>query len=110
VLAGLPPLIAPSIVFVLSHGGHCPSCEHTATLPCMITCLATSSLVGALVGTRAAADRFPRRFALAAIASAALTGLLGCGTIGLGGAVGIVVGLVAGGVTGWVVAARSAHA
>ena len=102
VLAGLPPLIAPAIVFVLSRGGHCPSCEHTAALPCMITCFATSSLVGALVGTRAVGDRSPRRFALAAIASAALTGLLGCTTIGLGGALGIVVG--------WVVAARSAHA
>jgi hypothetical protein len=76
----------------------------------MIVCFATSSLVGALVGTRAAGDRSPPRFALAAIAAAALTGLLGCGTIGLGGALGIVVGLVAGGVTGWVVAARSAHA
>src|SRR5689334_5385319 len=28
VLAGLPPLIAPSIVLVLSRGGHCPSCHH----------------------------------------------------------------------------------
>ncbi|HSR98832.1 MAG TPA: hypothetical protein VLM79_17365 [Kofleriaceae bacterium] len=110
VLAGLPPLIVPSIVFALSYGGHCPSCEHTAALPCMIACFGTSSLVGAFVGTRAAADPAPRRFAVAAIAAAALTGLLGCGTIGLGGALGIVVGLVAGGLTGWVVAARSAHA
>jgi hypothetical protein len=34
----------------------------------------------------------PRRFAIAAITSAALTGLLGCGTTGLGGAAGVVIG------------------
>src|SRR5215831_10159510 len=33
VLAGLPPLIAPTIVFALGHGGRCPSCELGATLP-----------------------------------------------------------------------------
>ena len=53
-----------------------------------------------------------RRVALRSARSPAalLTGLLGCGTTGLGGALGIVVGLVAGGVTGWVVASRTAHA
>jgi hypothetical protein len=110
VLAGLPPLIAPSIVFALSNGGHCASCEHVAAVPCMITCFATSSLVGLLVGARAISDPSPRHFALAAIAAAALTGLLGCGTIGLGGALGVVVGLLAGGITGWIMAGRAAHA
>jgi hypothetical protein len=61
------------------------------------------------VGHRASTDASPPRFATAAIASAALTGLLGCGTTGLGGAIGVVAGLVAGGVTGWIVAARTAH-
>jgi hypothetical protein len=51
----------------------------------------SSALVGGLVGFRAVADVAPRRFAVAAIASAALTGLLGCGTTGLGGALGVVV-------------------
>ena len=110
VLAGLPPLIAPSIAFALSNGGHCASCEHVAAIPCMITCFAASSLVGLLVGGHAVGDAFPRRFAFAAIATAALTGLLGCGTIGLGGALGVVVGLVAGGITGWIMAGRAAHA
>lgn len=110
VLAGLPPLIAPSLVFAASHGGHCPTCHDGATLPCMITCFATSSLVGLLVGHRAVTDAVPRRFAIAAITTAALTGLLGCGTTGLGGALGVVIGLVAGGTTGWVVANRAAHA
>jgi hypothetical protein len=109
VIAGVPPLVAPSLVFALSHGAHCPLCEQGATLPCLITCFGTSALVGALVGVRAAADAAPRRFAIAAIASAALTGLLGCGTTGLGGALGVVIGLVAGGVTGWSVAGRTAH-
>jgi hypothetical protein len=109
VLAGLPPLIAPSVVFALSHGGHCPSCEMGATWPCLLACFGTSSVLGMLVGYRATTDESPRRFAMAAIATAALTGLLGCGTTGLGGAIGVVFGLVAGGVTGWVVAGRTAH-
>src|SRR5215510_9464319 len=46
VLAGLPPLVAPSLALALSHGDHCAMCAHSATLSCMITCFATSSLVG----------------------------------------------------------------
>lgn len=110
VIAGLPPLIVPSIVFALSSGGHCTSCEPTATLPCVLACFGSGSLVGILVGYRAISDAVPRRFALAAISTAALTGLLGCGTTGLGGALGVVIGLVAGGVTGWLVAGRTAQA
>lgn len=110
VVAGLPPLIAPSLVFALSHGGHCAICDQGAMLPCLITCFATGSLVGILVGHRAVRDPSSRRFAAAAIATAALTGLLGCSTTGLGGALGVVIGLVAGGVTGWVVGMRAAHA
>ena len=109
VLAGLPPLIAPSVAWAASHGGHCATCEQHAVVSCMITCFATSSIVGLLVGYRAM-NESSRRFAIAAIATAALTGLLGCGTTGLGGALGVVIGLVAGGVTGWFVAARAAHA
>lgn len=109
VLAGLPPLIAPSVAFALSNGGHCATCDHTATVSCLITCFATSSIVGLVVGYHAM-NESSRRFAIAAIATAALTGLLGCGTTGLGGALGVVIGLVAGGVTGWLVAARAAHA
>jgi hypothetical protein len=109
VTAGLPPLVAPSLVFALTGGPHCGSCESSATLPCLIACFAASSLVGILVGHRAVGDRAPRRFAVAAITAAALTGLLGCGTTGLGGALGVVVGVVAGGVAGWVVAARTAQ-
>ena len=110
VLAGIPPLFAPTIVFALAHGGHCPNCEMGPTLPCLLACFGTSSLVGTLVGYRATLDASPRRFAIAALASAALTGLLACATTGLGGATGIVIGLVTGGVTGWVVAGRTAHA
>ena len=108
VLAGLPPLIAPSIVLALTPG-HCASCETGVTWQCLLACFGTSSLLGMFVGHRATSDASPRHFAAAAIATAALTGLLGCGTTGLGGALGVVVGLVAGGVTGWVVAGRTAH-
>ena len=111
VLAGLPPLIAPAIAWTLSTtGGHCASCETTATLPCIVACFGSGALVGMLVGYRAIADGSPRRYAIAAMSTAALTGLLGCGTIGLGGAVGVSVGLVAGGVAGWIVAGRTAQA
>jgi hypothetical protein len=111
VLAGLPPLIIPSIAWTLySSAGHCSSCETSATLPCLIACFATGSLVGILVGYRAISDASPRRYALAAMTTAALGGLLGCGTTGLGGATGVVLGLVAGGVAGWIVAGRTATA
>lgn len=107
VIAGLPQLIVPSIAWTLtSNAGHCASCETTATLPCILACFGTGSLVGILVGYRAIADSSPRRYAIGAISTAALTGLLGCGTIGLGGAVGVSVGLVAGGVAGWMVGRR----
>lgn len=100
-LAGLPPLIGPSIVFALAHGGHCADCA-SPTLACVGTCLGTGLAVGALVGARALREPgSSARFALAAFATAAATGLLGCGTTGLAGAVGVVVGLAAGGVTGW---------
>ena len=59
-----------------------------------------------LVGGRAARDPAPRAFGVSAIATAVLTGLLGCGTVGLFGAAGVVIGLVAGGVTGWAVRGR----
>jgi hypothetical protein len=111
VLAGLPPLVVPSIAWTLSSSaGHCTTCETSAMLPCLIACFGTGSLVGILVGYRAISDASPRRYALGAIATAALGGLLGCGTTGLGGATGVVVGLVAGGVAGWIVAGRTAHA
>lgn len=110
VLAGLPPLLAPTVVIALSHGENCASCEVGASWTCLLACFGTSSVLGMFVGHRATTDESPQRFAIAAIATAALTGLLGCGTTGLGGAIGVVVGLVAGGVTGWVVAGRTAHA
>jgi hypothetical protein len=109
VLAGLPPLIVPSIVLALQ-SQHCSSCGTVAMWPCLLVCFGTSSLVGIFVGYRAIADPSPRRFAAGALATASLTGLLGCGTTGLGGAVGVVVGLIAGGVTGWVVAGRTSTA
>jgi hypothetical protein len=110
VLAGLPPLIAPTLVFALGHGGHCPSCMLAPTLGCIATCFGTSALVGMFVGHAAMRDAAPSRYATAAIATAMTTGLLCCTTVGFAGVLGIVVGLVAGGIAGWVVAARDAHA
>ena len=109
-LAGLPVFVAPALYFMVTHGGHCPDCAVTPSLTCTLVCFGTSSLVGLAVGHVATRDESPHRFGAAALGSAVLTGLLGCATIGLGGALGIVIGLVAGGVTGWVVARRTAHA
>jgi hypothetical protein len=101
VLAGMPPMIVSSVVTTLATGGHCASCGTVATWQCTLACLGTSALVGAFVGYQAISDRSPSRFAGAAITTAALTGLLGCATMGLSGALGVVIGLVAGGITGW---------
>jgi hypothetical protein len=76
----------------------------------LLACFGTSSLVGLVVGGYAMRDTLPSRFAAGALACAALTGLLGCATTGFGGAVGIVIGIAAGGATGWLVAGRAAHA
>ena len=110
VFAGLPVFIAPAIYFLVTQHGSCVHCRMEPSLTCLLVCFGTSSAVGALVGHVATRDASPRRFALAAVAGALLTGLLGCGTTGYGGALGIVVGLVAGSVTGWAVATRAAHA
>jgi hypothetical protein len=110
VLAGLPPLVAPWLLFALTHGGriaHCPACDGAPTLGCIVTCFATSAVVGTLVGLRAVQDRSPLRFTAAALVAAAFTGALGCASTGIGGAVGVLVGLVAGGATGWVLAHRT---
>jgi hypothetical protein len=80
------------------------------SLTSMPVCFGTSSAVGVLVGHVATRHTSPRRFALAAVATALLTGLLGCGTTGYGGALGIIAGIVAGSLTGWAVATRTAHA
>jgi hypothetical protein len=108
VLAGLPPLIVPSLVIAMSTT-HCAGCTAAPTWWCVLACFGSSSIVGMLVGHRATIDRSSSRYAIAALSTAALTGLLGCGTTGLGGAAGVVIGLVAGAVTGWIVGGRTAH-
>ncbi len=107
VLAGLPPMLAPVVISLVSHGMiRCADCPSVPSLTCTLTCFATASIVGLAVGHRATRDLAPSRFAGAAMITAILTGALGCATTGLGGALGIVIGLVAGGVTGWVSATR----
>jgi len=109
-LAGVPVFIAPAMYFAISHGTHCPACAMTPSLTCMLVCIGTSSLVGTAVGYIATRDTSPYRFGGGALATALLAGLLGCGSVGFGGALGVVIGIVAGGVTGWVVAGRAATA
>lgn len=109
IAAGLPVFIAPAIYIFFTHGS-CTNCRMEPSLTCMLVCFGTSSAVGALVGHIAVRDQFPRRFGVAAVAAALLTGLLGCGAMGVGGALGVGVGLVAGSLTGWAVASRAAHA
>jgi hypothetical protein len=108
--AGLPVFVAPALYFMITQGSHCPDCAMQPSLTCMLVCLGTSALVGVAVGHAATRDPSPPRFGSGAIASALLAGLLGCGTIGVAGAIGVAIGLVAGGVTGWVVARRPVSA
>ena len=110
-LAGFPALIAPWLVFAVTHRGHfgpCPACDGAPTLTCVVTCFTISAVVSAAVGYRASQDRSPHRYAAAALVAAVLTGTLACASTGIGGVLGIVVGLVTGGATGWAVAHRSA--
>lgn len=109
-LAGVPVFVAPAIYFLCAHGRHCPECSMGPSLTCMLVCLGTSSLVGIGVGHLATRDASPYRFGGGALSTALLAGLLGCGTVGFGGAMGVAIGLVAGSVTGWVVASRTAAA
>jgi hypothetical protein len=109
-LAGVPVFVAPAIYYLVAHGTHCPSCAMGPSLACMLVCVGTSSVAGIAVGYAATRDVSPPRFAGGALASALLAGLLGCGTFGVAGALGVVMGLVAGGVTGWLVAGRTAAA
>jgi hypothetical protein len=105
VLAGVPVFIAPTIVFALTHGSvMCPDCALGPTPACLVTCLATSSLVGLAIGFTT--SRESPRFILAALVTAVLVGLLGCATTGFAGALGIVIGVIAGGATGWLVHGR----
>lgn len=94
VAAGLPVFIAPAIYLLVTHGS-CTRCQMEPSLTCMLVCFGTSSAVGALVGqhrdARSVASPVCRRCG----GQRTLDGLLGCGAIGLGGALGIVAGLVA---------------
>ncbi len=109
IAAGIPVFVAPALYFLTTRG-HCPQCVMAPSLTCMLTCIATSSVAGIAVGYVATSDESPRRFGGGAIATALLTGLLGCGTVGFVGAIGVLFGLAAGGVTGWAVAGRTARA
>src|SRR5438067_970015 len=50
VLAGLPPLIVPSLVIALTATTHCESCNGTPTWFCVLACFGSSSVVGTIVG------------------------------------------------------------
>lgn len=108
-LAGVPVFVAPAIYFLMTRG-HCAGCAAGPSLICVLVCVGTSLGAGALVGHLATRDHAPRRFALGAVATALLTGLLGCGTVGVAGAIGVILGVATGGVTGWVVSGRTARA
>lgn len=100
VVAGLLPLIVPTVVIATRGKMHCASCAPSAgnLLMCTIVCIGTSVVAGIAVGIAAARDRSPLRFTAAALAAAAGVGLIACGAVGLGGSLGIVAGLVAGGI------------
>jgi hypothetical protein len=110
VLAGLPPLIVPAVVMSMRGEVHCAGCAPSSSsmLACTLICLTTGVASGIAVGLAAGRDPWPRRFAAAALVIAAVVGLLACGATGLGGAAGVVVGLIAGGIPAVVLARRAA--
>ena len=55
-------MLVPGVVALLSNGGHCAECAMAPTLGCMMTCFATSAIVGLAVGHHASRDLLPRRF------------------------------------------------
>jgi hypothetical protein len=107
VKAGALPLVAPAAVALATQGLECFGCPSAPSTGGLVACLGISALVGAVVGHRATTDPVPRSYAVAATVSAALTGSLGCGITGLGGATGIAVALFAGSLTGWLTSARA---
>jgi hypothetical protein len=111
-LAGaLAATLAPALYALFTQGtAHCAQCVSERPLSCVLICVGTSAVAGILVGRIALRDRAPRMFAASAIVGAALTGLLGCSSLGLGGGLGVVMGVLAGSVTGWVTAQRPARA
>lgn len=111
VLAGIPVFISPVLYRVFAQGNvHCTQCITSPSLNCVLICLGASAAVGAAVGYAALRDRAPRAYATSAIVTALLTGLLGCGSLGLAGAFGVALGLLAGSATGWVAANRAVRA
>ena len=111
VLAGIPVFIAPALYRIFVHGtAHCPDCITAPSLTCVLVCLGTSAVAGIVVGYTALRDRAPRTLAASAVGTAVLTGLLGCSSLGLAGGFGVVLGLIAGSVTGWVTANRTVRA
>lgn len=108
VLAAIPVFIAPALYELVAHGTvHCGQCVSARPLTCVLVCLATSAAAGIFVGYVALRDRTPRMFATGAVVTAVLTGLLGCSSLGLSGGLGVVFGVLAGSVTGWVTASRT---
>lgn len=99
-VAGLPSLAAPALVLAFTPG-HCSRCGDPGAWLCVAACFGTTSYVGILLTRRARRDRARSSFAVAALAVAALTGLLGCGMTGLGGAVGIALGVSLGSIVGF---------
>jgi hypothetical protein len=107
-IAGLLPLIVPATVLAARGKVHCAGCTPSVgdALACAMICIGASLVAGIAVGLRGARDPAPRRYIAAALAAAALVGLIACGVVGVGGSLGIVAGLAIGGVPAAVLARR----
>lgn len=90
-VAGAIPLLVPLAMQVT---GHCCLAEACSTL-CLPMCIGAGFAAGIMVGTRASSETHaPGRFALSAIAVAALMGALGCAAMGMGAVVGMAAALI----------------
>lgn len=105
-VSGAIPLLVP---LAMQATGHC--CIAGACSPlCLPLCTGAGIAAGIMVGMRAASERQARgRFALSAIGVAALTGALGCASMGLAAVAGMVAALTLVSAPVAVVGARLRH-
>jgi hypothetical protein len=100
-VAGAAPLAMPLLMATLGHACFGPACMSL----CLPACVVGGAVAGVVIARSAARPEPDRRFVVAAVTVAALTGALGCTIAGVAGVLGMIAGTVAAG-TPVLVAAR----
>ena len=92
VLAGLPAFALPLLVRSLGLVG----LGEASLDPCLPASFLSGVLAGVVVSVRAVDEKYHLSFWLAAVATTAVTGTLGCSVAGSAGVMGLMAGVVAG--------------